>query len=167
MACPRTLHLLTLRSLRPFSSSLPQTTSPIVSSSSKYHSYTHPPSPPYPPSETAVLNSALKHIPEHGFSENTLVRGARDAGFLPISVNLLPRGVFELVMFWLVDRRLALKDRSIPEAMGVGGRVRGLVLERLRMNAEMGVVPRWSEVSLQFSLIPTFCSWLQSYSSKY
>src|SRR5579871_3970571 len=75
-----------------------------------YHSYDHPSPPPYPPAETAILSAALPHIPTHGFSDKSLVLGARDAGYLPISLNLLPRGVFELVMFWLVSRRLGLKE---------------------------------------------------------
>src|SRR6266480_63701 len=77
--------------------------------SALYHSYDHPSPPPYPPAETSILSAALSHIPTHGFSDTALVLGARDAGYLPVSVNLLPRGVFELVMFWLVSRRLGLK----------------------------------------------------------
>jgi hypothetical protein len=36
--------------------------------------------------------------------------------------------------------------------VGVGGRVRSLVLERLRMNAEAGVVGRWQEVRKLLSI---------------
>jgi hypothetical protein len=60
-------------------------------------------------------------------------------------------------MFWLVSRRLGLKEtlngsdgglRSQWEQqkMGVGGRVRSLVLERLRMNEKAGTVGKWQEV---------------------
>lgn len=74
-----------------------------------------------------------------------------------MSVNLLPRGVFELVMFWLVSRRLGLKEaldgsdgglkrQWEEQKVGVGGRVRSLVLERLRMNERAGVMARWQEV---------------------
>jgi ubiquinone biosynthesis protein COQ9 len=122
-----------------------------------YHSYDHPSPPPYPPAETSILSAALLHIPTHGFSDKSLVLGARDAGYLPVSVNLLPRGVFELVMFWLVSRRLGLKEtldgnngglkrQWEEQKMGVGGRVRSLVLERLRMNERAGTVGKWQEV---------------------
>jgi hypothetical protein len=65
------------------------------------------------------------------------------------------------VLFHLVQRRLELKDAVASEGLsraweerkvGVGGRVRGLVVERLRMNARMGVVGRWQEVCLHFQL---------------
>jgi ubiquinone biosynthesis protein COQ9 len=132
-----------------------------------YHSYDHPPAPAYPPPETAILTSALKHIPTHGFTKEALTRGAVDAGYLPISTNLFPRGAFELIAFWCVRAREGLKGAvdcgvevegglkgregglktSWDEGkIGVGGRVRSLVLERLRMNAESGVVERWQEV---------------------
>jgi len=120
-----------------------------------YHSYDHPTAPPYPPSETAILSAALKHVPEHGFTQTTIVRGAQDARYLPISTNLFPRGVFDLVQFYLVQKRLGLKDvvtggglgkRWEEGRTGIGGRVRGLVLERLRMNSRDGVVGRWQEV---------------------
>lgn len=80
-------------------------------------------------------------------------------------MNLLPRGVFELVMYYLISRRLGLKDavagvnlaggegssgglKKVWEEgkVGVGGRVRSLVLERLRMNDRAGVVGRWQQV---------------------
>lgn len=118
----------------------------FISHTKTYHSYDHPTAPPYPPTETSILTASLTHVPIHGFSETALTRGAQDAGYLPISTNLFPRGVFELVLFYLVQRRLALKGRTVPEALGVGGRVRNLVLERLRMNREEGVGVRWSEV---------------------
>jgi ubiquinone biosynthesis protein COQ9 len=81
---------------------------------------------------------------------------------LSISTNLLPRGVFELVLYHLVRQREGLKEKvegesltgegkSLREAweerkVGIGGRVRGLVLERLRGNVESDVVRRWQEV---------------------
>jgi ubiquinone biosynthesis protein COQ9 len=98
-------------------------------------------------------------VPSHGFTNTALQLGAKDAGYLSISLNLFPRGVFELVMFYLVNKRLQLKERVDgvegreglrrfwdESKMGVGGRVRGLVLERLKMNVESGIVPRWQEV---------------------
>lgn len=127
----------------------------LASSRCLYHSYDHPSSPPYPPTETAILSAALSHVPDHGFTEKSLVQGAKDAGYLPVSLNLLPRGVFELVMYYLISRRAALKDVVEGEGglkrvweerkIGVGGRVRGLLIERLRMNERMGVVGSWQQ----------------------
>jgi ubiquinone biosynthesis protein COQ9 len=74
----------------------------------------------------------------------------------------LPRGIFELVLYHLVRQREALKDRIDggvegkrlkdvweERRVGVGGRVRGLVLERLRGNVESGVVGKWQEVCIK------------------
>jgi ubiquinone biosynthesis protein COQ9 len=117
---------------------------------SPYHSYEHTPPPPFSPAETAILSAALARVPEHGFSQAALSSGARDAGYLDASVNLLPRGVFDLVNYHLVTQRLGLKDRvqfPEPEAgkkgMGVGTKVRALTLERLRANGE--IISRWQE----------------------
>ena len=82
----------------------------------RYHSYDRPTPPPFPPAETAILTAALQHVPQHGFSTTALTLGARSAGYLDISRNLFPRGVFDLVNFHLVTRRLALKyDVQFPE----------------------------------------------------
>jgi ubiquinone biosynthesis protein COQ9 len=144
---------LPIRRLKPFA--CPRYLRSVPAIAKQYHSYDHPTAPPYPPSESAILAAALTHVPEHGFTQASLTRGAQDAGYLPISMNLFPRGVFDLVLFYLAQRRLALKDAVAGEGLlktwdegkvGVGGRVRGLVLERLRMNAKFGVVGRWQEV---------------------
>lgn len=124
-----------------------------------YHSYEHPAAPSYSSTAESILSKSLPHIPTHGFSSTALQLGAKDAGYQTISTNLFPRGAFDLVMFYLVSRRLALKgvvngeeaEGGLSRAwedgkVGVGGRVRSLILERLRLNAEAGVVQRWPEV---------------------
>lgn len=112
-----------------------------------YHSYEYPQSPPYREPESAILSSALAHVPDHGFTQNALSLGVKEAGYLEVSTNLFPKGAFELVLYHLVSQRLALKDRiQFPdEKLGVGRKVRSLVLERLRANVDAGVVPRWQE----------------------
>jgi ubiquinone biosynthesis protein COQ9 len=130
--------------------------------SSRYHSYDHPSPPPFPPAESAILSAALAHVPEHGFTTAALKLGARDAGYLDVSTNLLPRGVFELVNYHLVTQRLALRERvQFPTAdgdpnqsnnnsrqrnngVGTGGKVRTLTLARLRANEP--ILHRWQEV---------------------
>jgi ubiquinone biosynthesis protein COQ9 len=117
-----------------------------------YHSYDYAQPPPFPPAETAILSSAYTHVPIYGFTIDALKLGARDAGYLDVSTNLLPRGVFDLVNYHLVTQRLALKDNvQFPEVtgdgkhMGVGSKVRTLTLARLRANEQ--VIHRWQEVA--------------------
>lgn len=114
-----------------------------------YHSYESDPPQPYPRPQSLILSSALSHVPTHGFAQTALRLGAHDVGYLDASTNLFPRGEFELVLFHLVTQRLGLKDRvQFPEdtKLGVGRKVRALVLERLRGNVEVGVRERWTEV---------------------
>ncbi|KAJ9648913.1 Ubiquinone biosynthesis protein coq9, mitochondrial [Coniosporium apollinis] len=119
-----------------------------------YHSYETPQPSPYPPTESAILSSALSHVPNHGFTTTSLRLGARDAGYLDASTNLFPRGAFDLVQYHLVTRRLALKDAvQFPEKLGVGAKVRCLALERLRANRE--VIHRWQE-ALAIMAQPTY-----------
>ncbi|EUC39151.1 hypothetical protein COCCADRAFT_81428 [Bipolaris zeicola 26-R-13] len=125
-----------------------------------YHSYDYPSSPPFPPAETAILSSAYAHVPNHGFTMNALKLGARDAGYLDISTNLLPRGVFELINYHLVTQRLALQSNvQFPEEsengkkMGAGAKVRTLTVARLRANAP--IIHRWQE-ALAIMSQPTY-----------
>ncbi|KXL47732.1 hypothetical protein M433DRAFT_159604 [Acidomyces richmondensis BFW] len=127
-----------------------------------YHSHEHPESQPYRGAESAILSSALAHVPAHGFTHHALVLGAKDAGYLDISTNLFPEGPFALVKYHLVTQRLGLKDRfnfpgpaQQPQKMagGVGRKVRALVLERLKGNVDAGVVGRWQEALGVMSLV--------------
>ena len=119
-----------------------------------YHSYDYAQPPPFPPAESAILSSAYAHVPNHGFTIDALKLGARDAGYLDVSTNLLPRGVFDLINYHLVTQRLALQNNvQFPEEgeqgkkMGVGAKVRTLTLARLRANEP--VIHRWQEVGQQ------------------
>lgn len=140
-----------------------------------YHSHEHLPTPPFPPTHTAILSAALPHVPAHGFTPTALSLGATDAGYPPVSTNLFPRGAFDLVHYHLATARLSLKDRlrsRFPptpggedaeawRAMGTGAKVKALVLERLRANAERGVVGRWQEVCIRI-LFPLFLATLEN-----
>jgi ubiquinone biosynthesis protein COQ9 len=119
-----------------------------------YHSYDYAQPPPFPPAESAILSSAYAHVPNHGFTIDALKLGARDAGYLDVSTNLLTRGVFDLINYHLVTQRLALQNNvQFPEEgdqgkkMGVGAKVRTLTLARLRANEP--VIHRWQEVGQQ------------------
>ncbi|KAK5115574.1 hypothetical protein LTR62_001233 [Meristemomyces frigidus] len=120
-----------------------------------YHSYEHDLPPPYRNPEAAILSSALAHVPNHGFTTIALTLGARETGYLDISSNLFPKGAFELVKYHLVTQRLGLKNRlQFPDEgrLGVGRKVRSLILSRLQANVETGVVGRWQEALALMSL---------------
>jgi ubiquinone biosynthesis protein COQ9 len=93
-------------------------------------------------------------VPAHGFTQEALTLGAKDVGYLDVSTNLFPKGTFDLVRYHLVSQRLGLRDRiHFPdEKMGVGKKVKSLVLERLRANADAGIVSRWQEALAIMSL---------------
>lgn len=67
-------------------------------------------------------------------------------------MQLLPRGEFDLVLFWLASRRGLLRNIAEKlrekEGLSVEEKVRCLVMERLRMN-EM-VKGEWQGVSLLY-----------------
>lgn len=127
-----------------------------------YHSRHHPPFPPhytYPdsPSANSILTAALTHVPRHGFTNEALTLGARDAGYLDVSVQLFPRGAFEIILFYLASRRELLKERAEKgeifggvangaESLSVEEKVKMLVMERLRMNEE--IIDQWQDVRI-------------------
>lgn len=90
--------------------------------------------------------------------------GARDVGFLDVSIQLLSRQEMDLVLYWLASRRGLLqakvqnglfegKQSSIDE------KIKALVIERLRMNSK--VVHRWQDVGyplIHFFFSIPFCS---------
>ncbi|CCX15588.1 ubiquinone biosynthesis protein COQ9, mitochondrial precursor [Pyronema domesticum] len=111
----------------------------------------------YTPLESALLSSALSHVPEHGFTSHSLALGARENGYLDISINLFPKGTFDLVRYHLVQERMALKDKVDLSAaeqagrkLGMTEKIRSLVKERLRGNEKLG--GRWQEALAIMSL---------------
>lgn len=124
-----------------------------IVSSQGYHSYEHPSAAgPFSDAESAILAAAYRHVPEHGFSQKSLVSGARDAGYLDVSAGLLPDGAFSLVRYHLATRREALAPRSAEIFAGDGGaelpvadKLERLTWERLLGNRD--VISRWQEVT--------------------
>ncbi|KAI1452969.1 ubiquinone biosynthesis protein COQ9 [Annulohypoxylon moriforme] len=119
-----------------------------------YQSHDHPPPPGvFSAAEQAILSAAYRHVPEHGFTQHALSLGARDAGYLDISTNILPEGPFSLIKYHLVTQREALAPHSesifnsqeegtlLP--LGVPDRVERLTWERLLGNREVN--HRWQE----------------------
>ncbi|PYH46814.1 uncharacterized protein BP01DRAFT_355216 [Aspergillus saccharolyticus JOP 1030-1] len=143
---------------------LSQKTSPKLSPKPRaYHSDHHPTQPhDYTNSQTTILSAALHHVPTHGFSRDALTLGCRDAGFLDVSVQLLPRAEFDLILFWLASRRGLLRSKVesdgllLPSSTGGGpvlsvdDKIQILLMERLRMNAE--VKDQWQDALAVMSL---------------
>jgi len=116
-----------------------------------YHSSDHPPPPgEFNAAESAILAAAYARVPEHGFSRQALALGARDAGYLDVSANLLHDEAFSLVRWHLATQRRALADRALAlygagrPAAGVAEKVERLTWERLQGNR--AVIARWQEV---------------------
>ncbi|KAF2972033.1 hypothetical protein GQX73_g1563 [Xylaria multiplex] len=117
----------------------------------RYHSYDHPaPAGIFNASEQAILSAAYKHVPEHGFTQHALSLGARDAGYLDISTNVVPEGPFSLIRYHLVTQREALAPRreaifskDANAATTVPARVERLTWERLLGNRDVN--HRWQE----------------------
>jgi ubiquinone biosynthesis protein COQ9 len=117
-----------------------------------YHSYDHPPpAGVFSQAEQAILAAAYRQVPEHGFTQHALSLGARDAGYLDISTNLIPEGPFSLIRYHLVKQREALSPRreailssGDASAATVPARVERLTWERLLGNKDVN--HRWQEV---------------------
>ena len=119
-----------------------------------YFSQHHPDPAPFPPAQDTILSAALRRVPEHGFTEQALSLGAKDAGYLDVSVQLFPRGVFDLVLYHLVSQRLALqKNVQFPEdvKLGVGRKVKTLAMTRLRANKD--IIHHWQGALGYLSLL--------------
>ncbi|KAL4868609.1 hypothetical protein BDV12DRAFT_169394 [Aspergillus spectabilis] len=142
-----------------------------------YHSNNHPDLPPheYTNSQTTILSAALKHVPSHGFTKDALTLGARDTGFLDVSIQLLPRGEFDLILFWLASRRGLLRaaveqngllSKQNSALVSVEEKTRALIMERLRMNTD--IRHQWQDALALMSLpthIPLSLSELHALSS--
>ncbi|KAL1981807.1 hypothetical protein VTN96DRAFT_2145 [Rasamsonia emersonii] len=160
----------------------PSTATQIPSTARCYHSHFHPPLPTheYTNSQTAILSAALEHIPEHGFTKEALTLGARDVGFLDVSLQLFERQEMDLILFWLASRRGLLRAKvenglfekmknegdNASRELSVDEKVRILLLERLRMNEK--IIHRWQDALALMSFpsnIPLALSELHSLSS--
>ena len=125
-----------------------------LSFSRTYFSQHHSDPAPFPPVQDTILSAALKRVPEHGFTNQALTLGAKDAGYLDVSVQLFPRGVFDLILYHLVSRRLALKKNvQFPEdvKLGVGRKVKTLTMTRLRANKD--IIHQWQGALGHMSLL--------------
>ena len=146
---PSTVFLRALRASPVATSQYPRLANSIAALPLKrtYFSVHHPEPPPFAENQTRILSAALSRVPEHGFTQKALALGAKDAGYLDVTVQLFPRGVCDLINYHLVTQRLALKDNvQFPEGgrSGLGAKVRTLAMARLRANAD--IIQHWQEV---------------------
>lgn len=140
-----------IRSFRYVCPSTKQTASPCIRT---YFSIYHPDPRPFPPAQDRILSAALDRVPQYGFTEDALVLGAKDAGYLDVTVQLFPRGVFDLINYHLVTQRLALKNNvqfSSAASLGLTSKVKSLAMARLRANKN--IVHQWQGV--RFAHRPT------------
>ena len=138
-----------------------------------YHSSLHSPLPlhTYNNSQISILEASLPHIPVHGFTSTALTLGARDAGFLDVSIQLFPRAEFDLILFWLANRRGLLRAKASEvltaaaaatekgiESLDVDTKIKILIMERLRLNEP--IRDQWQDVlpPPPLSLLPSFLS---------
>jgi ubiquinone biosynthesis protein COQ9 len=127
---------------------------PSSASLRPYYSEHHPDPPPFPQIQESILSSSLKHVPRHGFSPKALTLGAQDAGYLEVSVQLFPGGVYDLINYHLVTQRLALKNnvQFDPDTkLGVGRKVKILTMERLKANKD--IIHQWQDALGYMSLL--------------
>lgn len=124
----------------------------LPSATRSYHSRFHAPLPTheYTNSQSTILAAALEHIPDHGFTKDALIMGARDMGFLDVSIQLFTRQEMDLVLYWLASRRGLLRAKVQNglfegKQMSVDEKIKSLVIERLRMNGP--IIHRWQDVS--------------------
>lgn len=139
-----TTSLLSIRSLRYACLPTKQTAPPFVRT---YFSIYHPDPRPFSPAQDRILSAALDRVPQYGFTEDALVLGAKDAGYLDVTVQLFPRGVFDLINYHLVTQRLALKDNvqfSSAANLGLTSKVKSLAMARLRANKD--IIHQWQGV---------------------
>jgi ubiquinone biosynthesis protein COQ9 len=95
-------------------------------------------------------------VPELGFTQAALARGAGDAGYSPISTTVLIDGPFSLIRYHLVTQRLSLgavarellssdnTDAPLISDGAVRTRVERLTWERLFANRN--IIRKWQEV---------------------
>lgn len=129
-----------------------------------YYSIHHPEPSPFPPVQSQILSSALQNVPRLGFSQEALLSGCRENGYREASTNLFPRGVYDLIYYYLVTQRLALNDRvqfQEGDPSGLTAKVKTLTWARLQANAECGVIDHWQTALGHMSLLENIPSSLK------
>ena len=129
---------------------------PAPQSHRTYYSIHHPDPSPFPPAQTAILSSALQHVPRLGFTQDALIAGAKENNYREATLNLFPRGTYDLIHFYLATQRLSLKDRvqfTDGDKLSLTQKVKTLTWARLQANADNGVIAHWQDALAQMSLL--------------
>ena len=129
-------------------------TNRLSRSKRSYYSLHHPDPSPFSETQDRILSAAIAHVPKYGFTDEALSLGAKDAGYLDVTVQLFPRHAFDLIHYHLVKQRLALKNNvQFPEGtqLGLGAKVRALAMARLRANAD--IIHQWQGVRVKPSRV--------------
>lgn len=121
----------------------------------QFHSYHHRYSPNLNAAPETILAAAYKHVPETGFTQKSILLGARDLGFLDISSSILHEGPFSLINYHLVQQRLSLGENSkllkdTGSQSSSDERLVELTWARLLANKE--VIHQWQEVCYCYSV---------------
>lgn len=127
-----------------------------------YYSIYHPDPSPFPPIQSAILSSALAHVPRLGFSQDALLAGAKDNNYLEVSTQLFPKGICNLILYHLVTERLALKDRvQFPpdSKLSLTQKVKTLTWARLQANKD--IISHWQDALGHMSLLENIPASLQ------
>jgi len=121
-----------------------------------YYSIHHPDASPFPPLQTTILTSALQHVPRLGFTPDALIAGAKSTNHREATLNLFPRGVYDLIHFYLVTQRLSLKDKvqfPADAKASLTQKVQTLTWARLQANIDNGVIAHWPDALGHMSLL--------------
>ncbi|KAK0714318.1 COQ9-domain-containing protein, partial [Apiosordaria backusii] len=130
-----------------------------------YHSTTHPPPPgPFTQAETTLLTTALTtHVPNHGFTLESLHLAARSLSLLDISPSFLgPAPLARLIHFHLYTARtsslpsLASQHADLLQGLPIPEKVELLTWLRLKQNEP--IIQHWQQalaVMAQPSHVPT------------
>lgn len=130
----------------------------LTNSPRLYHSLTHLPPSPYTATQIRIFNSALNHVPDHGFVKDSLVLGCRDQGYLDSTHAVFHNGVFDLIQYHLYNERTrlaSLKEVIDLEENSPHDKARRYCIERLKANQPF--IERWPEVSLIVHLLLDNC----------
>ncbi|KAG5983889.1 hypothetical protein E4U55_006874 [Claviceps digitariae] len=115
-----------------------------------FHSYEHiSQSQSMNAAEDAILSAAYRHVPKHGFSNQSLNLGARDAGYLDISPTRQRLGLASKC-----QTILKTKEKS-PHDVCVESKIADIMWARLLANED--IIHKWQEalaIMAQPSYIP-------------
>ena len=66
-----------------------------------------------------ILNAALEHVPELGWSSEAIEKGAQAIGLSAMAEGMFPRGAGDLVLHFIEDCNVRLADHLASESRAV------------------------------------------------